>query len=161
MAFWDPTWMTFYDPSSTSVSLSILTISWFLVDHGKNMSNSFNSLRHSPTTSSIFEPGQMLICDDYHQLFGVCNWLCRHSCRPKKGTYPQILAHSSKHSWTKKFSWFGEFLSTIHTWIRPHRMAFELVDERKWENYLQMDTDTTSFWTNKKQALYFTSTCVT
>ena len=30
-------------------------------------------LRHSPTTSIISEHGQMLICDDQHQLFGVCN----------------------------------------------------------------------------------------
>ena len=49
-----------------------------------------------------------------HQIFGVCNWLCKHSCWPRKSTDPQRLIHSSKHSWTKKFSWFGKFLLTIH-----------------------------------------------
>ena len=31
---------------------------------------------------------------------------------------------------------FGEFLSTIHTWLQPHSMPFESVDKMKWENYL-------------------------
>ena len=71
------------------------------------------------------------------------------------------LAHSSKHSWTKKFSWFGEFLSTVHTWLHPHRMVSESVDERKWENCLQMDIDTiTRFWGAQTQDLYCTNTCV-
>ena len=30
-------------------------------------------LRHSPATSTIFEHGKMFICDDQHQIFGVCN----------------------------------------------------------------------------------------
>ena len=30
-------------------------------------------LRHSSTTSTIYEHGKMLICDDQHQIFGVCN----------------------------------------------------------------------------------------
>ena len=63
---------------------------------------------------------------------------------PEKSIDPQVLAHSSKHSSTKKFSWFSEFLSTIHTWLQPHCMAFESVDKRKWGNCLQMDTDTTT-----------------
>ena len=41
---WD-IWMTFYKISSVNVSLYISTISWFSVDHGKNMSNSFNTLQ--------------------------------------------------------------------------------------------------------------------
>ena len=120
------------------------------------------SLLYSPATSTISEHKQVLICDDEHQIFGLCNWLCMHSCRPRKSTDPQILAHSSKNSSTKKFSWFREFLSTSHTWLQPHRIEFESVEERKWENCLQMDTDTTtSFWTTKKQAFYCNGTCVT
>ena len=33
----------------------------------------------------------------------IWTWTNDHSCRPKKITDPQILAHSSKHSWTEKF----------------------------------------------------------
>ena len=119
------------------------------------------SLRHSPTRSTIYEHGKMLICDYQHQIFGVCNWLCRNSCRPKKITDPQILAHSSKHSWNKKFSWFGKFLLTIHTFLQPHCMASESVDERKWENCLQWTSTQQDFEQIQKKTLYCTSTCVT
>ena len=71
---------------------------------GRTCKTTLTSFRHSTVTSTISEHGQMLICDDQHQVFGVCNWLCRYSCRPKKIAYPQILAHSSKNSWTKNFS---------------------------------------------------------
>ena len=119
---------------------------------GRKCQIASTSLQHSPTTSTISEHGQILICNDQHQIFGVFNWLYKHSCRPIKSENSQRLAHSSKHSRTKKFSWFGEFLSTVHTWLQSHRMAFELVDERKWEKCLQMDTDTTTiFWTAQKK----------
>ena len=41
---WD-IWMTFYNLSSVNVSLSISVISWFSVDHGKNMSENFDTLQ--------------------------------------------------------------------------------------------------------------------
>ena len=119
------------------------------------------SFRHSPATLAIFEHGKMLICNRQHQIFGVCNWLYRNSRRPIKSIDPQRLDYSSQHSWTNNFSWFRKFLSTIHTWLQPHYMAFESVDERKWEKCLQMDTNTTTiFWQNKNKKIYFTSTCV-
>ena len=129
---------------------------------GRTCPTNSTSFWHSPAISTISEHGKMIICDDQHQIFGVCNRLCKNSRRPRKSTNPQRMAHSLKHSWTKKFSWFGEFLLTIHTWLQPHCTAFESVDKRKWENCLQMDTNTTTiFWTSKKKPLYCTSTCVT
>ena len=81
-------------------------LSWRYLDFQSIMGRTCHT---TLTTSTISEHGQMLICYEQHQVFGVCNWLCRHSCQPRKSTNLEILAHSSKHSWTKKFSWFGEF----------------------------------------------------
>ena len=46
------------------------------------------SPRHSLTTSTLFEHGKMLICDEQHQIFGVSNKLSRHSCWSKQSKNP-------------------------------------------------------------------------
>ena len=93
----------------------------------KTCSTISTSPRHSSTTSTLFEHGQMLIWDEQHQIFGVCNQICMHSHWSRQSKNTQRLAHFSKHSWTKEFSWFGRFLSMIHTRLQSHSMAFESV----------------------------------
>ena len=51
---------------------------------GRTCQTDSTSIWHSPTTLTISEHGKMLICDDQHQVFWVCNWLYRHSCHPEK-----------------------------------------------------------------------------
>ena len=91
----------------------ILIFSWSWEEHVKQFWQVFETLQQHQLYLNMEKFSFSMTSTNY--LGYVIDSVGTHL--PRKNIDPQRLAHYSKHSWTKKFSWFGKFLSTVHTWL--------------------------------------------